>query len=104
MKLLRDSVRWLVRSDGAPAGWRSGLVLLLTAAALMVVRAPVLLVHPRLWAEEGSLYLATSLTLPWWEALFALQWKQDQRYRPKIHPCWDGKCWEVDLAAAGKSR
>jgi hypothetical protein len=55
MKLLRDFVRWLVRTDGTPAGWRSGLVLLLAAAALMVVRAPVLLVHPRLWAEEGSL-------------------------------------------------
>jgi hypothetical protein len=73
MKLLRDSVRWLVRTDGTPAGWRSGLVLLLAAATLMVVRAPVLLAHPRLWAEKGQLYLATSFTLPWWKALFALQ-------------------------------
>ena len=73
MKLLRDSVRWLVRTDGTPAGWRSGLVLLLAATALVVVRAPVLLVHPRLWAEEGSIYLATALVLPWWKALFALQ-------------------------------
>jgi hypothetical protein len=73
MKPLRESVVWLVGSDGTRSGWRSGLVLLLAATALIVVRAPVLLAHPRLWAEEGSLYLATSLTLPWWKALFALQ-------------------------------
>lgn len=73
MKLLRDSVRWLVGADGIQSGWRTGLVLLAVSAAVIVVRAPGLLLHPRLWAEEGSLYLATSLTLPWWKALLAVR-------------------------------
>jgi hypothetical protein len=73
MKLLRDSVRWLVGADGIQSGWRTGLVLLAVSAALIVLRAPGLLIHPRLWAEEGLLYLPTSFTLPWWKALLAVQ-------------------------------
>jgi hypothetical protein len=72
MKPLRESVAWLVGSDGTRSSWRSGLLLLIAVAVLIVVREPGLLIHPRLWAEEGSLYLATSLTLPWWKALLAV--------------------------------
>jgi len=60
-------------SDGTRSGWRSGLLLLIAAAALIVLREPGLLIHPRLWAEEGLLYLPTSFTLPWWKALLAVQ-------------------------------
>ena len=73
MKPLRDSLRWLAGTAGVETGWRSGVALLIAAAALIVVREPGLLIHPRLWAEEGSLYLATSLTLPGWKALLAVQ-------------------------------
>jgi len=27
-----------------------------------------------------------------------VKWQQDRLYRPKIHPCDHGKCWEVNLA------
>ena len=72
MKPLRDSLRWLAGTATVETGRRSGVALLIAAAVLIVVREPGLLIHPRLWAEEGSLYLATSLTLPWWKALLAV--------------------------------
>jgi hypothetical protein len=42
------------------------------ALALTVLRAPQLLVDPRFWAEEGSVYYAVALRQPWPEALFHL--------------------------------
>jgi len=43
-----------------------------TALALVVFRAPRLLLEPRFWAEEGSIYFATAWRAPWLESVFHL--------------------------------
>jgi len=48
----------------------SGRILLLYLVAILL-RVPILVVHPRLWAEEGTLYLAAALSEPWWRALLS---------------------------------
>jgi hypothetical protein len=51
---------------------RATAVLLAGAAIFIAWRQPLYLLHPRLWAEEGTVYLAAALALPWWKALFAV--------------------------------
>jgi hypothetical protein len=41
-----------------------------SALALAILRAPQLLLQPRFWAEEGSIYYAVALREPWLAALF----------------------------------
>lgn len=56
----RAGPRWLVRH------WRS--VAFLGAVSVVVARAPELLIQPRFWQEEGTLFFAAARVLPWWEA------------------------------------
>jgi hypothetical protein len=48
-------------------------LLIAASAALIFFREPRLLIHPRLWAEEGAVYLAEALRLPWWKTLVSTQ-------------------------------
>ena len=54
-------------------------LLLVAAALVMVLRAPVYLTGPNFWAEEGSLYFAVAWERPLWEAL---------SYRPAGYLLW----------------
>ncbi len=57
-----DQRRWRI-------AWR--VCMLAVVAAAMVLRAPLLFVEPRVWAEEGVIYLADAVTQPWHHALIA---------------------------------
>lgn len=48
------------------------LWLLLGAAALLLVRCPPIWLTPRLWAEEGAIYLTAALENGFWGSLFQL--------------------------------
>jgi hypothetical protein len=46
--------------------------LLLGLACLIMARIPALWPHGRLWAEEGTVYLSSALTHPWYQALVTI--------------------------------
>ena len=49
--------------------WR--VCMLVVVAAAMVLRAPLLLIEPRVWAEEGVVYMAHAVAVPWYQALIS---------------------------------
>lgn len=72
MGFLRSTWAYLGRWFRQPSSGRCTQCLLLVGAILFIAcREPQYLVHPRIWAEEGSVYLASALVLPWWKALIA---------------------------------
>ncbi len=71
---LRDSptATGTQRFGAAPASTRrETLIMLLLAFALLAVRNPALLLHGRLWAEEGTVYLRFAWENAFWHALVA---------------------------------
>lgn len=61
---MKDQVRRLPRKH-------QNLILLAVYFCLVFLRAPYLLTHGRLWAEEGSVYLKSAWNSPLWSALIA---------------------------------
>jgi hypothetical protein len=54
----------------AEPGWRERWELLLGFALLIVLRLPGVMVHGRVWAEEGTIFMHNAEVLPWTQALF----------------------------------
>jgi len=48
-------------------------VIMLAAIALLLLRCPPIWLAPRLWAEEGTVYLPSAITLGFWDNLFTVQ-------------------------------
>ncbi len=65
----RVALRYLARQPIALHAARTAV--LLSACALMALRAPLLLQQPRFWAEEGKVYYAYAYSNPSWRALLA---------------------------------
>jgi hypothetical protein len=57
-------------ATGVPprAAW-TGVVALVTAAVIIVLRQPAFFTAPRFWAEEGSVFFLHAWTHPWWQTL-----------------------------------
>lgn len=55
--------------ERAGRAWVGAAPVFALVTLLVCLRAPVLLRHPRLWAEEGKLYFQSALDLPWSESL-----------------------------------
>ncbi len=66
---IRQALRALARRPAAT--WLTRGAILALACALMAWRAPLLLRQPRIWAEEGQVYLAYAYAAPAWKALIA---------------------------------
>jgi hypothetical protein len=63
----------------------------------------VLFFHRTVPQYRSAMADFTNPAWPRWSAEVQ-KWQQDQRYRPKIHPCWEGRCWEIVLSATRRPR
>ena len=59
-----------LRWDAKPLRWPGRAALFVGFVLLVCLRMPTIVLHGRLWAEEGYFY-HSALALPWWQALFA---------------------------------
>ena len=48
------------------------IITLITIVLIIISRAPTLLLEPRFWAEEGSVYFYYAYYLPWYKTIFSL--------------------------------